>query len=128
MRVLLDTHTFVWWVGEPDRLSKRGLALFEDDASELYWSAVGTWELALKMAKGKLKLPSTLQEYLEPRILRAGIRPLPVRSEHALALLELPRHHTDPFDHMLIAQARVEGLTILSIDRHFAKYDVATLW
>ena len=128
MRVLLDTHAFVWWVSEPERLSKRGLALFEDDASELYWSTVGTWELALKLNKGKLKLPGTLHEYLEPRISRAGIRPLSVRSEHALALLDIPRHHSDPFDHMLIAQARVEGLTILSADRHFAKYEVETVW
>lgn len=128
MRVLLDTHTFVWWVSEPDRLSKRGLDLFEDDASELYWSPVGTWELALKLAKGKLKLPGTLQEYLEPRISRAGIRPLLVRSDHALALLELPRHHADPFDQMLIAQARVEGLAILTSDRLFSKYEVETVW
>ena len=128
MKVLLDTHAFLWWVGEPQRLSRRARELFDDDSSELVWSAVGTWEIALKLSKGKLRLPHTLERFLEPRLARAGIEALPIRSEHALALLELPGHHWDPFDRMLIAQARVEGMAILTADKQFSKYEVDMRW
>ena len=128
MKALLDTHVLLWWVGEPRRLSARAREVLDDDRNELHWSVVGTWEIALKISRGKLKLPEPLQQFLVPRLARGGIRQLPIQSQHALALLDLPGHHWDPFDRMLIAQARVEKLEILTADPHFAKYDVGTCW
>jgi len=128
VRVLLDTHALMWWTGEPGRLSPRVRELLNDDRNEIVWSVVGTWELALKISRGKLKLPLPLPQFLDASVNQAGIRHLAVESRHALAQLELPGHHWDPFDRMLIAQAQVEGLSIVSTDRAFARYSVQTIW
>jgi len=128
VRVLLDTHVLLWWTGELGRLSPRARELLDDDRNEIVWSVVGTWELALKISRGKLKLPIPLPQFLDSSVNQAGIQHLAIESRHAIAQLELPGHHWDPFDRMLIAQARVEGLAILSTDRDFAKYEVETVW
>ncbi|MBK7641606.1 MAG: type II toxin-antitoxin system VapC family toxin [Planctomycetes bacterium] len=118
----------MWWTGEPGRLSPRVRELLDDDRTELVWSVVGTWELALKISRGKLKLPLPLPQFLDASVHHAGIQSLSIEARHALAQLELPGHHWDPFDRMLIAQAQVEGLGIVSMDRAFARYAVETIW
>lgn len=128
MRVLLDTHVLLWWLGEPQRLSRTARDVLEDSRNELHWSIVGTWEIGLKLSKGKLKLPLPLDEYLESRLLQSGMRQLPLLPQHVYAMLELPAHHGDPFDRTLIAQAQAERLGIVSADRAFARYDVPTIW
>jgi PIN domain nuclease of toxin-antitoxin system len=128
VKVLIDTHVLLWWAAEPQRLSTRAREVLDDSRNELVWSVIGTWEIALKVSRGKIKLPEPLHQYLEPRLARAGIQQLPVHSQHALALLDLPGHHWDPFDRMLIAQARVEGLAILTADRDIPKYEVEAIW
>lgn len=128
MRVLLDTHVLLWWTGEPSRLSPRVRELLDDDRNEIVWSVVGTWELALKVSRGKLKLPIPLPQFLDSSVHQAGMQHLAIEAKHALAQLDLPGHHWDPFDRMLIAQAQVEGVGIISTDRAFDRYPVQTIW
>ncbi|MDT8853495.1 type II toxin-antitoxin system VapC family toxin [Paracoccaceae bacterium Fryx2] len=123
MRLLVDTHVLIWAVLEDAALPPRFRDALSDPAAEVHISAVSVWEVAIKRALGKLSVPHDLFD----QAALAGCLPLPVTWGHAAAVEALPPHHADPFDRMLIAQARVEGLTLLSADRHFAAYDVTLL-
>ncbi len=123
-RALLDTHVFLWALGEADRLSEAARDAIEDPANEIYVSAAVVWEIAIKHALGKLQLPSEPAIYVPARVGALGFRELPVRFEHALLAASLPRHHRDPFDRMLIAQARIEGMTFITNDQLAARYFV----
>lgn len=127
MRLLLDSHVFLWMHGDPDRLSVRTRAALVDQDHELLLSVVVGWELGLKIASGRLRLPEPLQEYVTSRAHRARMTILPISLSHAFEAIDLPLHHGDPFDRMLVAQARVEGLTIVTADRAIAKYEVDRL-
>jgi PIN domain nuclease of toxin-antitoxin system len=128
VKALLDTHVLLWWVVDDPRLSERARRILADRRSELYFSAVSSWELAIKAALGRLELPQPPRT-LVPRILREqSILPLEITHAHALAIAELPPHHRDPFDRMLVAQARIEKLSLVSADPIFARYAVTTLW
>lgn len=129
MNFLLDTSTWIWSLADLERLSKtvRDL-LAEGNRHVFHLSAVSAWEIAIKSSLGKLKLPASAAEYVPATLMRQGIRSLPVTTSHAVAVEELPFHHTDPFDRLLIAQARLEGLTILSRDQAFRKYGVDVMW
>ena len=130
MRLLLDTHTFLWWIDDAPRVSQRVRTVIADDSNTLYVSAVTGWEIAIKVAVGRL----TLQSHSDPSaaVLKHmdvnAIRELPVRMEHALRVATLPPLHGDPFDRLLVAQAMVDGLTIVTSDRLVAAYDVETIW
>jgi PIN domain nuclease of toxin-antitoxin system len=121
MRLLLDTHVLIWW-DEGARLS-RGAGAAIREADQVYVSAATGWEVAIKTALGRLKTSRTVTE----AILETGFEELPVRLRHAQALARLEAHHRDPFDRMLVAQALVEGLTIVTRDRAFAAYRVPQL-
>lgn len=123
MRLLIDTHVLIWAVLEDASLPERFRVALSDPAAEVHVSAVSVWEVAIKRAMGKLAVPSDLFD----QAAASGCVALPITWNHARAVEALPMHHTDPFDRMLIAQARVEGLTVLSSDRAFAAYDVALL-
>lgn len=123
MRLLLDTHVFLWMQVTPERLG-RSLALVEDTANELILSAASSWEIALKWALGKLALPDPPDVYVPRRVQSSGVTTLPVEHSHALAVARLPMHHSDPFDRLLVAQARVERLRLVTVDPAFATYDV----
>ena len=127
MRLLLDTHTFVYSFAEPHRLSRRVQNLLGDPGNERWVSAVSFWEISTKIQIGKLKLPADRAYYSE-RLKDLQARPLPLELRHSLALFDLPRHHKDPFDRLLIAQAREEGLTLATRDEVFARYPVETIW
>ncbi|MFN2431824.1 MAG: type II toxin-antitoxin system VapC family toxin [Gemmatimonadota bacterium] len=128
MRVLVDTECWLWMIGEPGRLSRRSRSILRSLENELFFSAVSSWEIVIKHALGRLPLPQAPAR-LVPRLLaRTTTSSLPVHHSHALAVADLPHHHRDPFDRILIAQARVEGLPILTSDRHLAAYDVEILW
>jgi PIN domain nuclease of toxin-antitoxin system len=119
--LLVDTHLLLWAAGEPQRLSKKARRLLEDPGSQLWFSAASLWEVAIKHGLGREDFR------VEPRRLRRGLiangwRELAISSEHALATLDLPPIHKDPFDRMLVAQAQVEGLALVTSDELVARY------
>ncbi len=123
MRLLLDTHAVIWWTGDPDELTPAARqAIAEADVAAV--SATSIWEVATKAAIGKLQVPV---DDLVDEIREWGLDLLPVTAEHAWHGRLLPLHHRDPFDRMLVAQAQVEGLTIVSRDPDIARYQVAVL-
>lgn len=123
MRLLLDTHVLLWSVLADPALPERFRVALGVPEAEVFVSAVTVWEVSIKRALGKLPVPDDLFE----RALDAGCSALPVTWGHARAVEHLPPHHHDPFDRLLIAQARVEGLTLVSADRAFEAYDVSLL-
>jgi len=128
MKLLLDTHTFLWWDNEPERLSPTVLALCRDPQNTLLLSVASAWEIQVKAQLGKLELNRSLAEIIRDQRVVNHVRVLSVRLKHVLALQELPLHHRDPFDRLLIAQSRVEGAMMLSRDPLFAPYDVDVTW
>ena len=121
MRLLLDSNALFWFVIGPETLSKQAFATIDDPDSEVYYSAVNMWELAIKRAKGKLKFDDL--QMLEA-VGEQNFVELPVTSRYGLEAAALPPYHADPFDRMLIAQARLEGLTLVTSDRQFRQYRV----
>ncbi|HEY0479116.1 MAG TPA: type II toxin-antitoxin system VapC family toxin [Kofleriaceae bacterium] len=124
MKLLLDTYVFIWMHGDPDRLSSRARKLLVDADAELHLSVVVAWELGIKLARERLTLPEPLDEYVMSRAQRSRMSWLSIGLTHVLEAVALPLHHGDPFDRMLVAQARAEGLTLLTADPWIARYDV----
>ena len=127
MRILLDTHVFIWWDSEPQQLSSQARVLCEDAENTLILSVASVWEMQIKWQLGKLKLRSPLSELIADQQKENGIEILPVGLSHVLALEELPLHHKDPFDRLLSAQANAENIGILSVDAVFKQYEVKLL-
>ncbi len=124
MKCLLDTNVFLWGLSAEHKLNSSAQEILKASSSELYFSAAGSWEIAIKFALGSLPLPKAPSEYI-PYALRVwAVRALDITHEHALRAGELPAHHRDPFDRMLIAQAIAEKMTLLTADRVFQKYKV----
>ncbi|MFL6200413.1 MAG: type II toxin-antitoxin system VapC family toxin [Thermoanaerobaculia bacterium] len=124
MKLLLDTHIFIWWDSEPDKLSRPALALCTDSAHELVVSVASLWEIQIKRQLGKLDLRLPLAEIVAHQQETNGVTILPVAQAHVLALDQLPTHHKDPFDRILVAQALVEGATLVSADPVLKSYPV----
>jgi PIN domain nuclease of toxin-antitoxin system len=122
MRLLLDTHIVLWWLTDEPNLSEE-LKTLLDHEPDAYVSTATIWEVAIKQSMGKLEGPADLPE----RILHAGFTVLTISGEHAITAGRLPPIHRDPFDRMLIAQARHENLTLVTRDAHIQKYDVTIL-
>ncbi len=127
-KFLLDTHVFVWWFTSPERLTLAVAHLFQAQDTELYFSSASSWELAIKFQLGKIELPESPDRYVQTRMQIGNFIPLPIHHSHALRVGTLPLHHRDPFDRLLIAQAQMEGLTVLTADRQFESYDVGIMW
>lgn len=125
MRLLLDTHTLVWSLIAPDRIPSRLAASLIDRSNAAFVSAASVWEVTLEVGLGKLSLPL---DRLTDLIDEAGFDPLPVSIPHGLAIRDLPPIHRDPFDRLLVAQARHEGLTLVTRDPTIRRYPVATQW
>jgi PIN domain nuclease of toxin-antitoxin system len=128
MRVLLDTHAFLWWITEDRRLSARARKVLADGGNGLLLSAASGWEIAIKASLGRITLPIPIDRFLSEQLHRNGIGTLPIEMSHALHVHVLPLLHRDPFDRLLVAQAQLEKLRILTSDRQVAQYDVETLW
>lgn len=128
MTYLLDTGVWLWSVGEPSRISRKARDVIADVSQVVFLSAVTSWEVATKAASGKLRLPEPPDLYVPRRMAVQGLRPLVVSHAHALAVFALPAHHRDPFDRLLIAQARVEGMTLITANWIFDRYPVQLLW
>jgi PIN domain nuclease of toxin-antitoxin system len=126
VRFLLDTHVFLWLLAEPERLGEQIQSL-EDPANQLLLSAASSWEIAIKSKLGRLKLPDDPQRYVPDSMRAIGVDPLSVDHGHALAVFDLPPHHRDPFDRLLVAQARGLRLPIVTADTQIARYDVETI-
>jgi PIN domain nuclease of toxin-antitoxin system len=120
MNLLLDTHVLLWWLDASPSLSQTASETISDVSNLVFVSAAVVWEIRIKQALGKLKIPSDFRQVLE----RQPFEKLPITTEHAHAVGDLPSHHRDPFDRMLIAQAKVEGLTIVTHDKIFRQYRV----
>ncbi|MFZ4657018.1 MAG: type II toxin-antitoxin system VapC family toxin [Caldilineaceae bacterium] len=127
MKLLLDTHTFLWFVNDDTRLSSSAAALLESE-NDVLVSLVSLWEIAIKYSLGKLALPAPYEEFVAQQILANEIDVLPIQIAHLTAVSQLPFHHNDPFDRLLIAQSIVEGVPIISIDSIFDRYSVRRLW
>jgi len=125
---LLDTGVWLWSVGDPSRISRKARDVMADVSHEVFLSAVTSWEVAIKAASGKLHLPEPPDLYVPRRMASQGLRPLAVSHEHALTVFALPAYHRDTFDRLLIAQAKVEGMTLISADKIFDRYPVQLLW
>ena len=127
MKLLLDTHIFIWWADQPERLSPSTLSALEDEANELLLSVASVWEMQIKIQLGKLKLSLPLKELVKNQQETNDLTVSPVALTHVLALDALPYHHKDPFDRLLIAQGIEEGLTIVTADSQFSAYSVKLL-
>lgn len=128
MKILIDTGCWLWCLAAPERLNQKARDLFSDRNHTLYLSAASSWEIAIKTALGKLHLPEPPGKYIPSRMAALDVLGLPIEHAHALKVFELPAHHRDPFDRILIAQAQTESLTILTADPAFSAYDVETFW
>jgi PIN domain nuclease of toxin-antitoxin system len=128
VRYLLDTGVWLWSLFDPDRISRLARKALSDPSHEVFLSAATSWEVAIKSATGKLNLPEAPGTYVPRRMADQGLRPLPVSHQHALAVFGLPDHHRDPFDRLLIAQANLEDMILISADRTVEKYPVQLLW
>jgi len=128
MKVLLDTHTFLWWITDDPQLSPRARQLMGDTNTEPLLSAVSGWEIAIKSRLGKLRLPSDLPGFVTEQLRINAIQVLPIQMAHALHVFTLPNYHRDPFDRMLVAQSQLEKLPILTGDPQITQYAVTVIW
>jgi PIN domain nuclease of toxin-antitoxin system len=128
MKYLLDTMVWLWSVGPSETIGAAGLEIIGRAEEELYFSAASSWEIAIKTKLGKFQLPGPPNHYVPKRLAEQGIRPLSITQTHSLKVYDLPLHHSDPFDRMIIAQAMVEEMTILTSDRIFEKYPIHVVW
>ena len=126
--ILIDTHVWLWLNGAVERLSAEALETLSSPETAVYLSAASVWEIGIKFATGRLVLPLAPEEYIVSRLAENGISPLPIHQEHALRAASLPPHHRDPFDRMLVAQAKVEGFKLMTVDRILAEYEVEIFW
>jgi PIN domain nuclease of toxin-antitoxin system len=128
MKLLLDTCTFLWIAAEPERVSKAAIEAFLDPANERFLSAASAWEIAVKYSLGRLPLPRNPQFFIAQVREKSGVATLAIDEESALHTTRLPKLHADPFDRILVAQAIVHGLMIVTPDEAIAQYPVRLLW
>jgi PIN domain nuclease of toxin-antitoxin system len=128
MRVLLDTHAFLWWVIDNPQLSIRAREVIGDGKNEVYLSAASGWEIAIKARLGRLQLNKEPEQFMAEQIAKNAFQSLPILMSHALREYKLPGHHQDPFDRLLVAQGQLERLSILTSDAFIAMYDVEVIW
>ena len=128
MRLLLDTHTFLWFILDDPHLSTTAREMISDPTNDIEVSPATYWEIAIKISLGKYELPESYDAFIEREIAINNLRILSIEPKHTAALTTLPFHHRDPFDRLLIAQAMVEAVPIVSVDAAFNVYPVARLW
>ena len=128
MRILLDTHAFLWWITDDPHLSPYVREVISSGDNELFLSAASGWEIAIKAKLGRIKLPDKPELFISEQLTLNAIQSLPIQMSHALYVYKLPNHHSDPFDRMLISQAQLEELPILTADPQFSQYQVRVIW
>lgn len=125
--ILLDTHTWLWLLSEPAKFSPKTLRLVSNKETDLFLSVASIWEISIKSALGKLRLPHPVKEYLPEKMAALGVQELSIGGLHALTAGQLPNHHADPFDRLIIAQSMIEGFPVLGADKVFERYGVKLL-
>ncbi len=128
MRYLLDTHVLIWWITDDRRLSRRGGELIQNRRNEIFWSAASSWELAVKHALGRLVFEDPPEVLIPMELEKNRIETIPILNEHAFLAGRLPPHHKDPFDRMIVAQARIESMGLITSDSALASYDIEIFW
>lgn len=128
MTALLDTHVFLWWVLDDERLTPYMQEYIADEGHNLLLSSASCWEIAIKAKMGRLKLSENPEKFILDQMIVNNISGLPIQLVHALHVYNLPYHHRDPFDRMLVAQASIEKIPIITNDRLITNYDVKILW
>ena len=128
MRFLIDTHCWLWAFLAPANLNEEAAALMTNEENTIVFSAIGAAEIATKVRIGKLQLPGEADEFVTSGMEDFDMKPLPLYIHHALRVAELPLHHRDPFDRLLVAQAQMEGLPLMTADPKLAAYDVDIIW
>ena len=128
MKVLVDTHTWLWMLAEPDRLPPGVRAIVGDLRTDVLVSAASAWEIGIKHALGRLPLPEPPRAFVESRIPSSGCELIDITAGDALHAAALPLHHRDPFDRLLVAQSQILGVPLCSGDRQLAPYEVDLLW
>ena len=124
MRLIVDTHVWLWLQTVPERIERDTLGILADESNDLYLSAASGWEIAIKYRLGKLELPQPPEVYVPDRMRTSGTVPLSIEHAHALRVAHLPDHHRDPFDRLLIAQSQLLDVAIVTADDQLAAYDV----
>lgn len=127
-RVLLDTHVLLWWIADDPRLSKEARRVIEDGNREVLVSAASTWEIAIKYRIGKLDLSDRPEVFIAEQMHKNNFLPLAISLSHSLYVSKLPTVHSDPFDHLLIAQCLLERLPIITADENMRQYKLKTIW
>jgi PIN domain nuclease of toxin-antitoxin system len=128
VKVLIDAHVFIWWVLDMPELSDRCRSVLGDGDNEILLSVASAYEIAYKAEHGRLTLPGAPSDYVRSRLAANAFGTLPIELEHVLRAAKLPPVHGDPYDRMLVAQAQLEGIPILTADRAVSRYDVETIW
>jgi len=128
VKVLLDTHVFIWLDSAPEKLSPKAFAVCQDQDNELYLSMASVWEMQIKQQLGKLNLKLPLKQLIEEQCANNGLQILSIEADHIYALNELPLHHKDPFDRLILVQAKLENMLLASADTIFTGYGIALCW
>ena len=128
MRLLLDTHAFLWWVGDSPRLSRRAKNSIANARNQCLVSVASGWEIAIKISLGKLRIDAALDRFLPEQLAANGFQPLSIDLKHTARVARLPFHHHDPFDRLLVAQAIEEELAVVTADPVFTRYGVKRVW
>ncbi|MBW2367455.1 MAG: type II toxin-antitoxin system VapC family toxin [Deltaproteobacteria bacterium] len=128
MQYLLDTHALIWWISSDNRLSDTAGTLIKSHRNQLYWSVASSWEISIKHALGKIMFDEPPEGLIASELDQNRIEILPILNEHAFLAGQLPLHHKDPFDRMLVAQAQVESMGLITNDPKFSYYDVDVYW
>ncbi len=128
MKLLIDTHVFLWLRNSPDKIPNNVLQLYQNCSQDVFLSMASIWEMQIKNQLGKLDLDLPLGELVEQQCLENGLQILNIEANHIYALQNLPFHHNDPFDRLIISQAQIESLKLVSADIMFENYDVDLIW
>jgi PIN domain nuclease of toxin-antitoxin system len=128
MHLLLDTHAYLWFIAGDDQLSPKAKAAIENPENLKLISAASLWEITIKLSLGKLALKTTLERIVSDHIFNNGFNLLQIETGHLIELSRLPMHHRDPFDRLLVAQCKADGLALCSADQTFENYDIQLIW
>jgi PIN domain nuclease of toxin-antitoxin system len=128
MKYLLDTHAFLWFVSDDDRLSSKARSIIKNNNNEVYFSAASAWEMSIKIRLGRLTIEEGLEPFIVKQLAENNFSTLAITIFHSIYTSKLPEIHKDPFDRMIVAQAQVEDLSIISKDKNIKKYSVPVVW
>jgi PIN domain nuclease of toxin-antitoxin system len=128
MKVLLDTHAFLWWITDDPQLSIAARNIISNGENQIFLSAASGLEIAIKARLGKLKVPANVEQFIFEQMAANNFEVLPIKLSHAVHVYALPDHHRDPFDRLLISQAQLEDLSLITADAQIANYEVKTIW